>query len=274
MLRQYHPEAVICTQAMPAIAMAEHKKRGHLKVPLICAVTDFGVHSYWYHPEVDLYLVAHEDIKKEMIEKGIPESKIRATGIPVDPKYGETSDPYKVRNKMRINPLKKTVLVMGGSHGLGSLDEIVTSLKTIPTSFQAVIVCGKNKSMFKKISKITKDLDHFYAIGYTKDLSNLMGAADILITKPGGLTTSEALAKQLPMILTNPIPGQEERNVQFLTKHGAARVVRNNEDLVHQVSDLLRHPKKTSTMKQRARMIGKPYAAWEAARSIFSLVNR
>ncbi len=274
LLRDHRPDAVICTQAMPAIAMAAHKRKGHLRVPLIAVITDFGIHAYWYQQEVDLYLVAHEEIKKEMIQRGIHENKIKVTGIPVDPKFGETLEQSKARARLRINSSKRTILVMGGSHGLGSLDDIVGAIRTIPSNFQALIVCGRNRSLLKKVTKLTRGLDHFHVIGYSKDMATLMTAADVLITKPGGLTTSEALAKQLPMILTNPIPGQEERNVKFLTAHGVARVVRTSEDLIHQVNDLLRHPKKTHAMKQRARIIGKPYSAWEAARSIFSLVGR
>lgn len=273
-LKQHHPEAVVCTQAVPAIAMSALKRQGYLKAPLIGVVTDFGVHAYWYHNEIDLYLVGHEDIKKEMVKRGVPENRIRVTGIPIDPKFGETSDPVHARLRLHLQPNKRTILVMGGSHGLGALDDVVGALRILPGNFQVLIVCGRNKRLQNKVSELVKNEVGFTTVGYIRDLSVLMTAADILITKPGGLTVSEALAKQLPMILTNPIPGQEERNVHFLTRHGAARVVRKKDDLIHAASDLLRHPKKISAMRQRARLIGRPYSAWESARAIFTLIDQ
>ena len=273
MLRAFRPSAIVCTQAAPAIAMSAMKRRGDVRVPVVGVVTDFGVHSYWIHPEIDLYLVGHEDVKRQLLEKGIQESKIRVTGIPIRPRFGETMDRFDARRKLRLNPNKSTVLVMGGSHGLGQLDDLVGALRAIPYDFQAIVVCGKNRSMHGKLVKATRQMPDIHVMGYFKDSPLLMSAADVLITKPGGLTCSEALAKQLPLIVTNPIPGQEERNVRFLTRYQLARVARTPEELIHAVTDLLRHPKKAHLMRQRARLVAKPFSAWEAARVILDLVN-
>jgi processive 1,2-diacylglycerol beta-glucosyltransferase len=265
--------AVICTQAAPATAMAAEKRRGNLRIPLICVVTDFSVHSYWLHSEVDLYLVAHEDVKNALIDRGIDAEKIRVTGIPIRPAFGESHDAEEERRRLHLHPTKKTVLLMGGSRGLGSLDELVEALKTIPLNFQTVVVCGQNKRLHKKILKATRGWDEFTVLPYVKDLPRLMSASDILISKPGGLTTSEALACQLPMVLTNPIPGQEERNVKFLTHHKVAVLERSPEEMIVSVSNLLRHPKKIQHLRQRAKIISKPHSAWESARLIFDLVH-
>lgn len=273
LLRKYQPKAVVCTQAVPAIAMAAEKRKGHLKVPLIGVVTDFGVHTYWIHPEIDLYLVGHEDVKKDLMKKGILENRIRVTGIPIMPSFGVTHDVTMIRHKLKMNPHKKTILVMGGSRGMGSLDELVAAIQTIPTPFQMIVICGRNRSMHKKILEAVKDKEDCHVFGYVKDMSPLMSASDLLITKPGGLSCSESLAKQLPLVLTNPIPGQEERNVRFLLNHQVAKFARTTEDLIHVVSDLLRHPKKIQAMRQRARPISKPHSAWEGARYIFDAIN-
>ncbi len=273
MLKKHHPIAAVCTQAAPAVALAAERRKGNMKIPFICVVTDFGVHSYWLHQEADLYLVAHEDIKKDLIHRGIDAEKIRCTGIPIRPAFGETYDQEKERARLRINPHKKTILLMGGSRGLGSLDDLVEALKAIPLSFQTLVVCGQNKSLYRKIVKATRGHEDFHILSYTKDLPRLMSASDILISKPGGLTCSEALAMQLPMILTNPIPGQEERNVRFLTRHNVAMLARTPEDLIMSVSTLLRYPKKLMALKLRSKMISKPHSAWEAARLIFDLVH-
>jgi processive 1,2-diacylglycerol beta-glucosyltransferase len=136
-----------------------------------------------------------------------------------------------------------------------------------------LVVCGRNRRLHKKILKLTEHSSDFHVYGTVKDTALLMSASDVLVTKPGGLTCAEALAKQLPMVLTNPIPGQEERNVKFLMRHQVARVARSHEDLVYAVADLLRHPKKNHLLQQRARLISKPHSAWESARLIFDLIN-
>jgi processive 1,2-diacylglycerol beta-glucosyltransferase len=274
MLKKYKPVAVVCTQAVPAVALSAEKKRGNLKIPLIAVVTDFGVHTYWRHPEVDLYLVGHEDVKQELVRHGIAASRVRVTGIPIRPKFGETIDAIEARHRLHMSPHKKTLMVMGGSHGLGPLDELVEAIKTIPVDFQTIVVCGRNRSAMKKIIAATEHSADFHVMGYVRNSSLLMSASDILITKPGGLTCSEALAKQLPMILTSPIPGQEERNVRFLTKHHVAKVARTPEELIHTIVDLLRHPRKLHVMRQRAKFISRPHSAWEASRLIFDIVNR
>jgi processive 1,2-diacylglycerol beta-glucosyltransferase len=274
MLKKYHPGAVDCTQAVPAIALATAKKHGMHKLPLIGVVTDFGVHSYWIHPEIDLYLVGHEDVKRDLISRGVAEHRIKVTGIPIRPRFGETLDVLEARRRLRLSPHKSTVLIMGGSHGLGQIDELVETLRSIPYDYQSIVVCGKNRQLYKKLAQAARGIPDFHLYGYFRDSALLMSAADVLVTKPGGLTCSEALAKGLPLILTNPIPGQEERNVRFLTRHKVARVARDSEELAHAVTDLLRHPKKIRAMRQRARLVARPFSAWESARLIFDLLNR
>ncbi len=274
LLKQYAPSAIVCTQAVPATAMAAAKRRGLHKLPIIGVVTDFGVHSYWIHPEIDLYLVGHEDVKKDLIARGVQENRIRVTGIPVRPRFGESMDPIEARRRLRLHPGKPTLLIMGGSHGLGQIDGLVDTLRAVPVDYQSIVVCGRNRALFKKLSQATKNIPDFHLYGYFRDSALLMSAADVLVTKPGGLTCSEALAIGVPMILTNPIPGQEERNVRFLTRHQVARVARSTEELTHAVTDLLRHPKKAQLMRQRSRLVARPFSAWESARLIFETMNR
>jgi processive 1,2-diacylglycerol beta-glucosyltransferase len=273
MMKRYQPSAIICTQAVPAVAFAAEKRKGNYKGPLIGIVTDFGVHTYWVHQEVDLYLVAHDDTKKELVARGVRENKIRVTGIPVMPQFGKTLDPVEERKKLKWSPGKKTVLVMGGSRGLGSMADVVEALRSIPYDFQVAVVCGRNRAAMKKMNQFRDNSNWIQVYGYVKDMSSLMAASDILVTKPGGLTCSEAIAKQLPMVVSNPLPGQEEKNVAFLTRHRLAVFAPTLEDMVHSVSDLLQHPKKTQQLRQRLRGVAKPHSAWEAARTIIDLVK-
>jgi len=143
----------------------------------------------------------------------------------------------------------------------------------LPLKNQSMVVCGKNKRLFKKISNMVRGNPDIHVFSYVKDMHRLMCAADVLISKPGGLTCSEALASQIPMILINPIPGQEERNVKFLLRHRVARIARNPDELNRHILDLLRNPQKLSMMRQQSGLIGKPHAAWEAAHLIFEQIQ-
>jgi processive 1,2-diacylglycerol beta-glucosyltransferase len=273
-IKKFHPLAVVCTQALPATVMAAQKKKGHLKVPLVGIITDFGVHTYWLHKEIDLYLVAHVEIKKELILRGqIPPEKIHVSGIPVSPSFGDTEPKREARKKLKISPNKKTILLMGGSGGFGSLDEMVKILKSLQVPFQTLVVCGNNKKILRKIQKSTQGDSQFIPMGYVRNLPTLMSASDLLISKPGGLTCSEALAKGLPMILTYPIPGQETRNAKFLVRHKVARLAQSEPEIKKSVKELLQFPRKLHQMRTAAESIAEPHSAWEAARLIFDLIN-
>ncbi len=272
-LRRFNPSALICTQAVPAIAYAAARRKGHLNIPLIGIITDFSVHSYWLHKEVDLYLVGHDDVKHELIARGIDERKIQVTGIPIDPKFGESLNRMEEKKFFRLDPHRQTILLMGGSRGFGSLEDTVKTLDELPIRHQLVVVCGKNKRLFNKLSRLSRHKNHMQVFGYVKDIHRLMTASDILISKPGGLTCSEALAMQIPMVLINPIPGQEERNVKFLLKHRVARIARTSEDLHKNLLDLIRHPHKLQQMRLAASQLSKPHAAWEAAHQVFNQIH-
>jgi len=272
-LKKFNPAAVICTQAVPAIALAAERRRGHLPIPLIGIITDFGVHAYWLHREIDLYLVGHNDVKQELMRRGIEERKIRVTGIPIDPKFGGLVNPAEEKKFLRLDPHKKTILLMGGSRGYGLLHETIEAIQSLPLRTQMIVVCGKNKRLFNQLSKLSSKKWDIQVFGYVREMNRLMSAADVLITKPGGLTTSEALASRVPLIAINPIPGQEERNVNFLLRHRAARIARTTEDLKKNLLDLFRYPSKLEFMRQQASHIARPLSSWEAARLIFDQIK-
>ena len=271
LLKRHNPQALVCTQAVPCSVFAAEKRRGHLAIPLIAVITDFAVHSYWVHPEVDLYCVASEEARRYLIHQGISATKIIVTGIPVSPAFLQHVPKEQARAELNLDPKSPTILVMGGSQGLGTLQEMVDQLHT--DSFQCLVATGINRDLYRALQKRYGKDRRVRVFGYSNQINTLMDASDLLITKPGGLTSSEALAKGLPMIITHPIPGQEERNARYLLKSGTAEQADDPEEMTRMAQTLLHHPTRLKRMAEKAHSIARPYAAMEVARHIFRLIR-
>jgi processive 1,2-diacylglycerol beta-glucosyltransferase len=272
-LKQYRPRCIVCTQAVPAATLASLKRRGKLKIPLVGIVTDYGVHSYWLSRHIDFYMVADEEIKRKMVRQGIRESHILVTGIPIDPSFTTRVDKSIERIRMGLDPYRPTILVMGGSRGLGPLADVVGAIRKVPAPHQVIAVAGNNKRIQKNLAKYFGDDPRVKILGFTKHMSRLMDASDILISKPGGLTTAECLAKGLPLIMFKPIPGQEEYNAKFIQRHGAGEMAETLDQLAAAVKNFLTHPDHMHTVGENARLIGRPYAAYECAQALLKILD-
>jgi processive 1,2-diacylglycerol beta-glucosyltransferase len=271
LLKTHNPQALVCTQAVPCSVFAAEKQKGKITMPLIAVITDFALHSYWVYPEVDLYCVASEEARRYLVHQGISAAKIVVSGIPISPMFLQRVPKEQARIELGLDPKIPTVLVMGGSQGLGPLQELTDHLHTL--NYQYLITTGMNRELFRTLSKRYARDRRIRVLGYTKNVNTLMDASDLLITKPGGLTSSEALAKGLPLIITNPIPGQEERNARHLLKQGVAEQADEPEEIVRLTQTLINHPTKLKRMAEKARDVAKPYAAMEVARHIFRLIR-
>ncbi len=271
LLKRHAPQAIVCTQAIPCSVFASEKRKGHLKIPLIAAITDFALHAYWVHPEVDLYCVANEEERRYLVQKGLEASRIVVTGIPIAPDFLRQTPKPRARKRLALDPKLPTVLVMGGSQGLGPMEEMVEQLQA--AAVQCIVLTGLNRELFHSLQKNYARNPHVKVFGFTQQISTLMDAADLLVTKPGGLTSSESLAKGLPMIIVHPIPGQEERNARFLLKMGVAEQAEEPQDVSKLVISLFHQPGRLKKMSDQALSIARPYAAMEAARHISRLIR-
>lgn len=272
-VKEHRPRVIVCTQAVPLNLLAALKARGKMKIPLVGVITDYGVHTYWMSKAVDLYLVPTEEVRRKMIRAGIRETHVKVTGIPVDPIFLTRGDGRVERARLGLDPRRPTALVMGGSHGLGPLDEAVAALRRLPGGLQVIVACGNNRSLLKDLNKRFKDDRSVLLLGHTRQVPRLMDASDFLVSKPGGMTTSEALTKGLPMIIVNPIPGQEEWNAAYLLKNGAAERADDLPSLMERVRDLLLHRDRLEKMKERCLKLARPWAAYDAAEEILNLVE-
>jgi processive 1,2-diacylglycerol beta-glucosyltransferase len=272
---EFKPHVVACSQAFPCGMVADFKKYYNSRLPLVAMLTDYIPHSYWLYDNVDYYIAPSEEVAQRLINNGIAPDKIKPFGIPIDPKFKEEIKLTQLRQKFNLNPDKFTILIMGGGQGLGPIKKVVKSLETIPKEFQEIIVTGSNNKLYtclkKKIKKYKK---HILLFKYSNNINELMGISDLIITKPGGITTAEVLTKRLPMIIIHPIPGQEESNTVYLTKEQAAIRVDEPQDTGAAVENLLLHPEKLKHLSESAQRISKPSATLDIARLLLDLAGK
>lgn len=269
LIEWYRPDIVICTQALPCVAMAEYKRMNGNDIPVVGVVTDYGVHAYWMDPDVDLYIVPTAAEKERLVGLGVDNNKIEVIGIPVSPRFCVPLDNKRLKLRFGIDSDRKVVLLMGGSQGMISMDEIVRYLVKLPLDIHLVVVCGVNKELYKTLKKLQPRLKVPISLyGYINNIEELMSIADLLVTKPGGLTITEALVKGLPMVILNPIPGQEAKNTEFLIRNKAAVAAKDARDVARQVGDLASNPSVLRQMRQSISNIASPTAAFEIAKRV------
>ena len=265
----YKPEIIVCTQAFPCVAMAEYKRKFKVDIPIVGIITDYGVHSYWVDADVDLYIVPTEELKNRLVELGVSNNKIEILGIPVNPRFYVPLNEESIRQRLGIDEGKPVVLIMGGSRGMISMEEIIDYLAKLPLEFYPIVVCGANKTLRKRLEKMQRKFKIPLQIyGYVRNIEEFMSIADIMITKPGGLTVTEALVKRLPMVIVNPIPGQEVKNTDFLISHKAAIKAKDPRDVARHIGDLISSPDELNYFRQRMSNLCKPQAAFDIAQRI------
>lgn len=272
---EFKPDVVVCTQAFPCGMVADYKKTYNSKIPLIAVLTDYVPHSYWLYDNVDYYISPSEEVSSRLIKKGVPDYKIKSSGIPFDPSFNQVLDKNRIIERLNLNPDLKTILIMGGSQGLGPIKTIVKSLEKVRLAIQEIIVTGTNKKLYKSLEKEIKDYKkRILLYRYVNNINELMEVSDIIVTKPGGITTQEALAKRLPMVIVKPIPGQEMNNTLYLMKQQAAIKIDNPKFANEVIEDLLLiNPEKLKHLSEFAGRIAKPDAALDIARFILRTIN-
>lgn len=272
---KFKPEAIVCAQAFPCGMVADFKKTYNSNIPLVAVLTDYAPHSYWIYDIVDYYITPSDEVSARLTKKGVPPDKIKCLGIPFDPKFNEVVSRNELTRKLYLKQNLPIILIMGGGQGLGPIKTIVRSLERVKKDFQEIIVAGTNKKLYKSLkTKIKKYKKSILLLGYVDNISELMAISDVIITKPGGVTTSEALAKKIPIIIVKPIPGQEVSNTVYLTEKGAAIKVDKPKDIDSVIEALLRDPRKLNYLREACGRISKPNASLDIARFILGLSSK
>lgn len=273
-LRSFKPEVVLCPHYLPLEILGhmrgkDAKRKSTAKNSFnVCIVTDFEAHAFWLEPGVDMYCVAAPETGSSLVARGANEKDVVVTGIPISLKFSEPVDTLNVRRRYGLRDDMPTVLVLSGGFGMGPVAEILDELDKVDTHFQTLVVCGRNEDLRKKLAG--QDRKHpTHVLGFCNNMHELMCASSVIVTKPGGLTTSEALAIGRPLVILNPIPGQETANSDFLLERGAAIKLNRVEDLPFRIKELLT-TKKLLQMTAAAAALGKPNAARDICSAVIS----
>lgn len=261
-IKRFSPDAIICTHFLPAELLAAAKKRGEITCDVWVQVTDFDLHHMWVHTGLTGYFVASQELAYRLECHGIPTQQIVVSGIPVMPGFRSAPDRRVCAHRFGLDAQRQTILMMGGGAGVGDMETIAKKLLAANQECQLIVLAGKNADLYQALQAIAVvNPNRLFPIGFTQDVDALMACADLVITKPGGLSTSECLVMGLPMVLINPIPGQEERNAAVLLQEGVAIRADDADALLYRIQQLLANEEKFNQMKIRARALAKPDAA-------------
>ena len=270
----FRPDAVVCTQAFPCGLICDYKRKHNLTLPLVGVLTDYATHAYWLNDFVDAYVVPAPEMQRGLIKRGISVQRLKVLGIPIDAKFRKQNSRIESFRRLRLNPEVPVILIMGGGQGLGPIKKIVGTLDAIRRPMQMIVVCGTNKRLHRWLIKHKALFDKEVAVfGYARNIDRLMEISALIVTKPGGLTCAEAQSKALPIIIFNPLPGQENHNTQFLLQTKAAMKVENLDGLFLLVEELLSDPKRLGELHKKAGSLARPDAALDIARLTLSLVQ-
>jgi len=266
-LKEHSPDVIVCSHVFAGQMITELKNTSKVVTGKTYGIiTDFTVHPYWEDTELDYYILPHELLSNQFVKKGLDKEKILPFGIPIYDKFSKSVSKLKARSAIGLEN-KPTILIMGGSMGFGKTDKMLIELDRLDIDFQIITVCGNNSRLKKKIDKL-ETAKTVYNYGFVDNVDLLMSASDCIVTKPGGLTTSEALAKGLFIIMPTTFPGQEERNSEFLLSNGLAMRASKTFPLEECVYEFLHNRERQLCSASLAKSIAKPNAAMDLCEHI------
>jgi processive 1,2-diacylglycerol beta-glucosyltransferase len=272
-IREFKADTVICTHFLPAALLDRERRKGRCQALIVTVVTDFEVHGMWLATPSDHYFVATGEAEAHLQALGIAPSAITVSGIPTHPLFVEEKDRTQMRQKHGWREDLPAILLSAGGFGAGNAERTVEALMDARLAAQIIAVCGKSAALKASMEKIAtrrkgQELPVLKAVGYTTEMDELMAAADLMIGKPGGLTTSESLIKGLGWVVVNPIPGQEEKNAIYLLEQGVGVWSDNLHTLGYKVRSLLEEPGRLAAMRKNALRVARPDAGSAIARFV------
>lgn len=274
LIKKYEADMVICTHPFPCAAASYLKQTGEINIPLITVMTDFCVHQFWLYKNIDIYFTANDLLKKEMVNQGLLEERIFVTGIPVGYNFRVDYNREDLLAKFKLEKDKPVALIMGGGLGLGGVKNALCQLERLKKDIQILVITGANVALWSEMNEYAKHSKHkIFVWGYSHNIQEFMSVATFLISKPGALTISEALTRELPMILHDPIPGPEVDNAKFVSDNGAAIWVRHQDTLDAVVREVLSDATILPKLRNNAKVLKKPYASDNIADVIANMLG-
>ena len=276
LIEQYQPEITVCTHFLPAEIISWLTAKERLASPQAIVVTDLDIHAMWLCHHYERYFVALAETRAHMARLGVPAEKVIVSGIPIDPVFSEAKDKVEMRRKHGLKPDHTTIMLSAGGFGSDSIENILSSLLELRHEAQVVAISGRNEELRQKLISLVacypnKTRVDVKVVGYTTEMDEYMSASDLMLGKPGGLTTSEALAKGLVFVIVNPIPGQEERNADHLLEEGVAIRCNNLPALAYKIDSLLDNEPRLATMRENVRRLARPHAAGDIVTQLLKL---
>ena len=274
LIKKYEADMVICTHPFPCAAASYLKQTGEINIPLITVMTDFCVHQFWLYKNIDIYFTANDLLKKEMVNQGLLEERIFVTGIPVGYNFRVDYNRDDLLAKFKLEKDKPVALIMGGGLGLGGVKNALCQLERLKKDIQILVITGANVALWSEMNEYAQHSKHkIFVWGYSHNIQEFMSVATFLISKPGALTISEALTRELPRILHDPIPGPEVDNAKFVSDNGAAIWVRHQDTLDAVVREVLSDATILPKLRNNAKVLKKPYASDNIADVIANMLG-
>lgn len=275
LLQRERPDAVVCTHAFPCGAMAEYKRRYADAPPVVAIVTDFAVHGFWIHRNIDRYVISTDAMRRALLARRVPARAIFAGGIPVRPQFARQDESMTaLRERLHVPHDRAVVLLMGGGLGIAPLERMLCELDAVRTPIAAVVIAGRNARVERRLMRTAETVGYpVRALRFVDNVYDYMHAADLLVTKPGGLSSAEALVAGVPLVLSKPLPGQEERNARVLVGAGAAIAAEKPSELPDAVETVLQSASLRERMQRAARSLARPDAARAAATLIVQSIE-
>ena len=271
-VEDFNPDIVITTHFISEAVLENYRRKKKKQYKIAVTLTDYEFHPVWLVANIDLFFTATEEVKSSLLFYDIPSEKIVVSGIPIHPKFAEEKDRGGLLTQYGLNNQSPVILISAGSFGVTPLGEVIADFGAIKDEFQIMVVCGNNTELKKDLELKQKFEPRLKKVfGFVDFMDELMALSDLLITKPGGITVSESMALGLPMILIEPIPGQEEANADYIVEQGAGVKARNLPVLLHKLNLLVKKPEKLTEMSKRAKAISRPYAAKMIAEKTMNL---
>lgn len=273
-IAEFDPDVVVCTQAIPARIIADLKARGRCTAPLLAVATDYGLHPYWADPAIDAYAVPCTEAAAELNQDGIPNDRIHVTGIPVDRVFERPPSREAARRALGLRPDGNYILAMGGGNGLGLCPEHIRAIETVPGIDGVIIIAGCNEKLAFEIQRLPQVPGRErYVMNMVEGMEKFYAAADYLVSKPGGLTMSEATAMRLAIIMIDPLPGQELRNAEFLLRSRSALMAETPAALREHLTRLTANPAERERLIAAAAAVGRPGASRRIASLALGLIS-
>jgi processive 1,2-diacylglycerol beta-glucosyltransferase len=259
-------DAIVCTHFLPAELIASMRRKRTIRTPQMTITTDFETHRLWVNEPCDLYTTATDEGRLYLAHWGVDVRKIHVTGIPIHPMFANAKSRADCAKRQGLIGDRPIVLQLSGGFGVGPIEQLYNAIIAVDVPLEIVAVAGKNAKVRERLAKVRAPSRHrVHVLGFTDQIDELMACADLVVSKPGGLTTSETLARGCAMAIVNPIPGQESRNSDFLLENGAAVKINNVATMTHKLTKLLDDDRELNRLKANAKRLGKPRAAYDVA---------